>query len=83
VAVIRDELKKIGVTVDVVTLEGLALIERFARTRQYEAVYFTVSKTDTDPARQPGFLGRATAARTSGISRRRHRPPSGSAASTS
>jgi peptide/nickel transport system substrate-binding protein len=32
-AVIRDELKKIGVTVDVVTLEGLALIERFARTR--------------------------------------------------
>jgi peptide/nickel transport system substrate-binding protein len=50
VAVIRDELKKIGVTVDVVTLEGLALIERFARTRQYEAVYFTVSKTDTDPA---------------------------------
>ena len=50
VAVIRDELKKIGVTVDVVTLDGLALIERFARTRQYEAVYFTVSKTDTDPA---------------------------------
>src|SRR5262249_53864641 len=49
-AVIRDELKKIGIVVDVVTLEGLALIERFSRTRQYEAVYFTVSKTDTDPA---------------------------------
>lgn len=49
-SVIRDELKKIGVAVDVVALEGLALIERFARTRQYEAVYFTVSKTDTDPA---------------------------------
>jgi len=49
-AVIRDELKKIGLTVDVVSMEGLALIERFARTRQYEAVYFTVSKTDTDPA---------------------------------
>jgi peptide/nickel transport system substrate-binding protein len=48
--VIRDELKKVGVLVDVVSLEGLALIERFARTRQYEAVYFTVSKTDTDPA---------------------------------
>jgi peptide/nickel transport system substrate-binding protein len=49
-SVIRDQLKKVGVTVDVVALEGLALIERFARTRQYEAVYFTVSKTDTDPA---------------------------------
>ena len=48
--VIRDELKKIGLTVDVVSLDGLALIERFARTRQYDAVYFTVSKTDTDPA---------------------------------
>jgi peptide/nickel transport system substrate-binding protein len=31
VAVIRDELKKIGLTVDVVTLEGLAVIERFSR----------------------------------------------------
>ena len=49
-AVIRDELKKIGLAVDVVALDGLALIERFSRTRQYDAVYFTVSKTDTDPA---------------------------------
>jgi peptide/nickel transport system substrate-binding protein len=49
-SVIRDELKKVGIAVDVVTLEGLALIERFSRTRQYEAVYFTVSKTDSDPA---------------------------------
>jgi peptide/nickel transport system substrate-binding protein len=49
-SVIRDELKKVGLVVDVVALEGLALIERFTRTRQYEAVYFTVSKTDTDPA---------------------------------
>jgi len=48
--VIRDELRKIGIVVDVVPLEGLALIERFARTRRYEAVYFTASKTDTDPA---------------------------------
>jgi len=50
VSVIRDELKKIGLAVDAVPLEGLAVIERFARTRQYDAVYFTVSKTDTDPA---------------------------------
>jgi len=49
-SVIRDELKKIGIAVDVVALEGLALIDRFANTRQYEAVYFTASKTDTDPA---------------------------------
>ena len=32
-AVIRDELKKIGLTVDVVTLDGNALVERFV-TRQ-------------------------------------------------
>jgi len=49
-AVIRDELKKIGVTVDVVALDGGAVIQRFLVTRKYDAVYFTVTKTDTDPA---------------------------------
>ena len=47
---IRDELKKIGVTVDVVPLDGGALINRFVVTRTYDAVYFTPTKTDTDPA---------------------------------
>jgi peptide/nickel transport system substrate-binding protein len=54
-AVIRDELKKIGVVVDVVALDANALIERFAVTKDYEAVYFSPQKTDTDPGTQPDF----------------------------
>ena len=54
-AVIRDELKKIGVTVDVVALDGNSVIQRFL-SGKYDAVYFRVTTTDTDPADQPGFL---------------------------
>ncbi len=49
-AVIRDELAKIGVIVDVVLLEGADLIQRFVSGRGYDAVYFSVLTTDTDPA---------------------------------
>jgi len=49
VAVIRDELKKVGVTVDVAALEGNALIQQILSGR-YDAVYFNFSLTDTDPA---------------------------------
>jgi peptide/nickel transport system substrate-binding protein len=52
--VIRDELKKIGVTVDVATLEGGALIDRFLNAR-YDAVYFNADKTDLDPGTNPDF----------------------------
>jgi peptide/nickel transport system substrate-binding protein len=48
-AVIRDELKKIGITVDVVALEGNAVINSFL-SGTYEAVYFRITTTDTDPA---------------------------------
>ena len=54
-SVIRDELAKIGLTVDVVGLDGAALVERFIGTRQYDAVYFSVLTTDTDPASTPDF----------------------------
>jgi peptide/nickel transport system substrate-binding protein len=54
-AVIRDDLAAIGVTVDVVPLEGADLIERFAVSRAYEAVYFSVLASDTDPAISPDF----------------------------
>lgn len=54
-AVIRDEMKKIGVVVNVVTLEGGALIDRFANTGKYEAVYYSPIATDTDPALNPDF----------------------------
>lgn len=54
-AVIRDELAKIGVTVDVVLLEGADLIQRFTISRAYESVYFSVLTSDTDPAINPDY----------------------------
>jgi peptide/nickel transport system substrate-binding protein len=49
-AVIRDELKKIGLAVDVVALEGNALFTRFLTGKDYDAVYFLFYQSDTDPA---------------------------------
>jgi peptide/nickel transport system substrate-binding protein len=49
-AVIRDELKKIGLTVDVVALEGNAVVQRLTTGQGYEATYFHLGMTDTDPA---------------------------------
>jgi peptide/nickel transport system substrate-binding protein len=49
-AVIRDELAKIGLIVDVVALDGAAVIEKFVSGHNYDAVYFSVSLSDTDPA---------------------------------
>ena len=53
-AVIRDELKKIGLTVDVVALDGGAVIDRSC-ARSYEAIYFNADKTDLDPGTNPDF----------------------------
>jgi peptide/nickel transport system substrate-binding protein len=53
-AVIRDELKKIGVVVDVVSLDANSVIHRFL-SGQYDAVYFRIATTDTDPAVNPDF----------------------------
>jgi peptide/nickel transport system substrate-binding protein len=52
---IREDLGKVGVTVDVVALDGKALIERFLSGTGYDAVYFSVGTTDTDPAINPDF----------------------------
>jgi peptide/nickel transport system substrate-binding protein len=54
-AVIRDELKKIGVAVDVVLLEGNALVGRFFSGDPYDAVFFTIPATDADPAMSLDF----------------------------
>jgi peptide/nickel transport system substrate-binding protein len=54
-AIIRDELQKLGVVVDVVPLDGNALIQRFVSGAGYDAIYFRVSATDTDPALTPDF----------------------------
>ena len=53
-SVIRDELKRIGVVVDVVAIDPGALIQRIG-TAQYEAIYFTILPSDTDPAINPDF----------------------------
>jgi peptide/nickel transport system substrate-binding protein len=52
--VIHDELKKIGLIVDVVLLDANTVIERFV-TGNYEAVYFRLIVTDADPAMSPDF----------------------------
>jgi peptide/nickel transport system substrate-binding protein len=54
-AAIRDDLKKIGVQVDVVLLDGAALVQRFVSGTGYDAVFFTVSPSDPDPAISPDF----------------------------
>jgi peptide/nickel transport system substrate-binding protein len=53
-AVVRDELKKIGVTVDVIALDAKSVIERFLSGR-YEAVLYRLTGTDSDPAVNPDF----------------------------
>jgi peptide/nickel transport system substrate-binding protein len=53
-AVIHDELKKIGLTVDVVMLDAQAVIKAFL-TAKYDAVYYNADKTDLDPATNPDF----------------------------
>ena len=53
-AVIRDELQKIGLTVDVVALDVHAVIDRFLHA-QYEAIYFNADKSDLDPGTNPDF----------------------------
>ena len=53
-AVIRDELKKIGLAVDVVPLDAAAVIDRFLNGK-YDAVYFSVVRSDLDPGMNPDF----------------------------
>ena len=53
-AVIRDQLKTIGLAVDVVTLEGAAVVDRFLNAK-YDAVYFNADKSDLDPGTNPDF----------------------------
>ena len=53
-AFVRDELRKIGLTVDVVALEGNAVVQRVV-SGQHDAAYFVVAVTDTDPVNQLDF----------------------------
>jgi len=53
--VLRDELKKIGLAVDIVALEGNAAVARFVSGQGYEAAYFHIGMTDVDPALQTEY----------------------------
>jgi peptide/nickel transport system substrate-binding protein len=53
-SVIRDELKKVGLVVDVASLDSGAVIKRIM-TSKYDAVYFAPILNDTDPARNADF----------------------------
>jgi len=54
-SVVRDDLKRIGVIVDVVAVDFKSLVERFLSGANYDAIYFSVARTDTDPAINPDF----------------------------
>ena len=55
VAVISDELKKIGLVVDVVPLDFGKMMEMVMGTGKYESVYFGPGATDIDPAVNQDF----------------------------
>ena len=53
-AVLRDELKRIGVTVDVLARDATSVIAAFLSGR-FDAVLYRITATDTDPANNPDF----------------------------
>jgi peptide/nickel transport system substrate-binding protein len=53
-AFVRDELKKVGIAVDVVALEQNALIDRMTKG-DFEAIYFQYLLSDLDPALSKDF----------------------------
>jgi peptide/nickel transport system substrate-binding protein len=53
-AILRDELKKIGIGVDVVMLEQGALIQRMLKG-DFESIYFVFGATSLDPAMNADF----------------------------
>ena len=51
-AILRDELKKIGIRVDVVLREQGALVQRMLKG-DFESIFFLVTQTNLDPAINP------------------------------
>ena len=51
-AVIQDDLRKIGIQVNIVTLDFSSLIERIAKTAQYEACLLGFANVEIDPMEQ-------------------------------
>jgi peptide/nickel transport system substrate-binding protein len=51
-AVVQDDLGKIGIRVNIVTLDFSSLIERIAKTAQYEACLLGFANVEIDPSEQ-------------------------------
>jgi peptide/nickel transport system substrate-binding protein len=51
-AIIQDDLRKIGIRVNIVTLDFSSLIERIAKTSQYEAGLLGFANVEIDPLEQ-------------------------------
>jgi len=51
-AVIQDDLRKIGVQLNIVTLDFRSLIERISKTSQYEACLLGFANVEVDPIEQ-------------------------------
>jgi peptide/nickel transport system substrate-binding protein len=54
VAVVQEHLRRIGITVDVTMLDPGAVAQRIG-TKDYDAVYFGLDATSTDPAHNMDF----------------------------
>jgi peptide/nickel transport system substrate-binding protein len=53
-AVIQEQLRQAGITVDLVLLDQGAMFKRYAEG-QYDSIYFGIQASATDPALNPGF----------------------------
>ncbi|MGE5815915.1 MAG: ABC transporter substrate-binding protein [Acidobacteriota bacterium] len=53
-SVIQEQLRRAGIAVDIVALDPPAIFERFGRG-QYDAIYYGVEATSTDPANNQDF----------------------------
>lgn len=51
-AMLQQDLAKIGVKLNIVTLDFPALVERLTRTRDYEACLLSLANTELDPGNQ-------------------------------
>lgn len=54
VAMLQEQLRQVGLTVDIVGLDPNGLVQRFSQG-DYDAIYFGVQGSHTDPVMQPGF----------------------------
>lgn len=55
-AAIQNDLKKLGIKMQVAPVEGANVTERWTQTFDYDAILFGVSLTDTEPTSYSGFL---------------------------